>query len=244
MNYYYITGTSRGIGKSLAELLLKDDKNYVTGFSRSCTVKHPHYRHVVLDLSDLDKVSKLNFPRHQNAGRIVLVNNAGYIGEIKRAGRHKRKTLIDTYSINLTSPTVLINKFINTYNDSSAKKIIFNVSSGAGRSPIDAASAYCASKAGLDMFSRVIAEEQKITNAGYRIVSISVGVVDTAMQKMLRDADAGEFSRKAEFIGYKEKKQILHPEYAAEKFAEIIDNIDKINEVVFSFREYENMNIK
>ena len=162
MNYYYITGTSRGIGKSLAELLLKDDKNFVTGFSRTCTLKHSNYRHVRLDLSDLEKVNKLNFPRHENAKRIVLINNSGYIGEIKRAGRLKHKTLIDTYSINLTSPTVLINKFINVYNDSSAEKIIFNVSSGAGRSPIDAASAYCASKAGLDMFSRVIAEEQKI----------------------------------------------------------------------------------
>jgi benzil reductase ((S)-benzoin forming) len=244
MDYYYITGTSRGIGKALAELLLRDDKNFVTGISRSSSINHTNYRRVKLDLSDTAKTAGFEFQTHKDAGKIVLVNNAGHIGEIKRAGNHNHKTLEDTYKINLTAPSILINNFINTYRTSTAKKIIFNVSSGAARHPIDAASAYCASKAGLDMLSKAVAEEQKITGSGFRIVSISVGVVDTLMQKMLRDAGAEEFSRKAEFTSYKEKGQILQPEHTAEKFIEIINNIDKIDDVVFSFREYEKMNIK
>ncbi len=189
MNYYYITGTSRGIGKALAEALLKDKNNFVTGISRTASIDHPNYRHVTLDLSKTKKTAKFEFTEFNDAEKIVLVNNAGFIGEIKRAGNHNNKTLAGTYKVNLTAPSILINNFINTYRSSPAEKIIFNISSGAGRHPIDAASTYSASKAGLDMFSKVVAEEQKITGGDFRIVSISVGVVDTVMQSKLRDAD-------------------------------------------------------
>lgn len=241
MNYYYITGTSRGIGKAFAEALLKDKNNSVTGISRTGAINHPNYRHIILDLSKTKKTSKFEFSNHTDGEKIVLVNNAGHIGGIRRAGNLNRKTLADTYKINLLAPSILINNFINTYRSLPAKKIIFNISSGAARRAIDAASAYSASKAGLDMFSRAVAEEQKITGGDFRIVSISVGVVDTVMQKQLRDADEKEFSRKQEFADYYEKGQIMQPEALAEKFVEIIENIDKINEVVFSIREFEEM---
>jgi benzil reductase ((S)-benzoin forming) len=241
MNFYYITGSSRGIGKSIAELILKDKNNFVTGISRTHSIKHSNYRHVTLDLSDTAKTEKFDFPHHENAERIVLINNSGYIGEIKRTGNHKDKTLIETYNINLTAPSVLINKFIKTYRASAAEKIILNVSSGAARYPVDAWSAYCASKAGLDMFSRDIAEEQKITGLGFKIVSVGPGVVDTDMQKMLRASDENEFSRKDDFVAYKEKGQLYSTEYVSKKYIEILENINKINEIVFSIKEYESV---
>ena len=33
MNYYFITGVSRGIGKALVEELLKNETNYVIGLA-------------------------------------------------------------------------------------------------------------------------------------------------------------------------------------------------------------------
>jgi benzil reductase ((S)-benzoin forming) len=243
MNYYYITGTSRGIGKSLAELLLKDENNFITGISRTNSLKHANYRHVTLDLSDTGKVEKFNFPRHENAAKIVLVNNSGYIGEVKRAGNHEDKMLTDVYNVNLTAPSVLINKFIKIYKDSPAKKIILNVSSGAGAFPIDALSAYCASKAGLDMFSRVVADELRVTKSDFSIVSVAPGVVDTVMQKEIREADENEFSRKADFMGYKEKNQLTGTECAAGKYIEILDKLEKIDKIVFSLKEFADMEI-
>lgn len=241
MNYYYITGTSKGIGKSIAEHLLKDKNNFVTGISRSSSIKKSNYRHVTLDLSDTGRAGKFNFPRHEEAEKIILINNSGYIGEIKRAGNHEDKTLIDSINVNLAAPVILINKFIKTYRDSAAKKIILNVSSGAARYPVDAWSAYCASKAGLDMFSRVIAEEQKFTRGGFKIISVGPGVVDTNMQKMLRESDENEFSRKSDFVAYKEKGQLYSTEYVSKKYIEILENINNINEIVFSIKEYESM---
>jgi benzil reductase ((S)-benzoin forming) len=244
MNYYYITGTSRGIGKALAELLLKDKNNHVTGISRSNSITHKNYNHITLDLSKYENIEKFNFTIHKDARRITLVNNAGYISEIKRTGNHKNADIAVELSVNLIAPSILMNKFIDSYRNSSAEKIILNISSGAGRHPIDAAGAYCASKAGLDMFSRTIAEEQKITRQGFKIASISIGVVDTVMQKMLREADEKEFSRRDEFVSYKEKGFIQSPEYTAERITEVIDNISKVDDVVFSIREFDKMNIK
>ena len=220
---------------------MKGKNNFVTGISRTASIDHPNYRHVTLDLSKPKKTARFQFSNHEDAEQIVLVNNAGHIGGIKRAGNQNYRTLAETYKVNLLAPSILINNFINTYRNSTAMKIIFNISSGAARRPIDAASSYSASKAGLDMFSRAVAEEQKITGGDFRIVSITVSVVDTVMQKELRNADEKEFSRKQEFVGYKEKGQIIQPEALAEKFVEIIENIDKINEVVFSIREFDEM---
>jgi benzil reductase ((S)-benzoin forming) len=241
MNYYYITGTSRGIGKSLAENLLKNKNNFVTGISRTNTITHPNYKHITLDLSNTEETEGFGFSDHKGAGKIVLINNAGHLGGLKRVGNQDNKTIIDSYTVNLIAPSVLINKFIDTYKNSPAEKIIFNVTSGAARRPIDAASTYCASKAGLDMLSRAAAEEQKITGSDFKIVSVGPGVVDTDMQKELRDADEKEFSRRNDFIGYKQKGLYLTPENAAVKFIEIIENIGNINESVFSIREYEAM---
>ena len=40
MNLIYITGSSSGLGKALAELLLEDNKNNVIGIARRETIQH------------------------------------------------------------------------------------------------------------------------------------------------------------------------------------------------------------
>ena len=59
---------------------------------------------------------------------------------------------------------------------------IVNVSSGAAHHVIVAASAYCAAKAALNQFNRVLAaEEPDLT-----VIAVRPGVVDTRMQELLR----------------------------------------------------------
>ena len=71
-----ITGTSRGIGKSLATTYL--DQGYrVIGISRSNTdIKDPNFRSVQTDMSDLDQVSKLKLALRSETIS-GLINNAG-----------------------------------------------------------------------------------------------------------------------------------------------------------------------
>ena len=91
MNYYYITGTSRGIGKALALLLLQENNNYVIGLSRTNTIEHERYEHIDFDLSNFEQVANYGFIDILDAEKVILINNAGMIGDVKHAGNIDNK---------------------------------------------------------------------------------------------------------------------------------------------------------
>jgi benzil reductase ((S)-benzoin forming) len=241
MNFYYITGTSRGLGKALAEhYLAAGPDNKVIGISRTESISHPNYEHYSVDLTDVNQAKVFHFPPHHNAKRVVLINNAGMIGMIKPGGKMSADSLIESYHVNLVSPSLLINSFMNTYEASNAEKIIVNVSSGAGKYPIGGWAGYCAAKAGIDLFSRVIQEEQKEAfGYKFRIHSVAPGVVDTRMQEEIRSADPVDFARLTDFINYKIEDQLAHPELVARKYAYILDHPEKFDEVLLSVKDIQ-----
>ena len=150
-----ITGTGSGIGKALAELLL--DKNYkVVGYSRTNQIIHINFTFIKIDLSDLSATKRLIFPE-ANKSEVLLVNNAATIGTIVPFTKKKPEDIINEYRLNLITPTLLSQKFISTYNENS--KLLINLGSGAANKPIASWSTYCATKAGLDMLTQVITEE-------------------------------------------------------------------------------------
>ena len=239
MNYYYLTGTSRGLGKALAlNLLESSPDNIVIGISRTQAIGHKRYSHFTLDLGDADQVKDFHFPPHHDAKRLVLINNAGVVGLIKPAGRLGAEAIIRNYTTNLIAPTILINSFIESYREWNSPKIIVNISSGAGKNPIDGWGPYCASKAGIDMFSKVVAEEQKLGPAfPFRIMSVAPGVIDTGMQDDIRAANPEDFSRLSHFINYKIENQLAHPEIVARKYAHILMHPEEFPEVLFSVKD-------
>jgi benzil reductase ((S)-benzoin forming) len=239
MNYYYITGASKGIGKALVEHLLKDPSNKVIGISRSRDMEHANYEHVSVDLSNIDEAESFRFMPHHDAKKLVLINNAGALGTVKPVGKLTAHAIAYTYNLNLVAPSVLINNFMHAYSSFKAEKMIVNLSSGAGKYPIDGWSIYCTSKAGLDMFSRVVAEEQKINKGDFKIFSIAPGVVDTGMQDHIRTVDKMDFSRIEDFINYKVSGQLSDPKLLAEKLFRILANADSIEETVISVRDFE-----
>lgn len=247
MNYYYITGTSRGIGKGFADYLLKNSNNRVIGISRQQSINNNNYKHVNLDLTNAEAISNFKFNFHPEAKKIYLINNAGSLGFIKPVGKLDASTIIKNYTLNLIAPSVLSNTFIDFYNTIDAEKVIVNISSGAGKAPVDGWAVYCASKAGLDMFSRVVDEEQKIivqqadkkTDKGFKIFSIAPGIVDTEMQNDIRKASKNNFSRLENFIVFKANNELLDPAIVSEKYFKILEDVINIKEVVFSLKDYK-----
>lgn len=247
MNYYYITGTSRGIGKAFAEHLLENPSNRVIGISRNRSIEHPNYKHSYLDLTDVKAITEFKFDLHANAKKVYLINNAGVLGFIKPIGKLNAATIIKNYTVNLIAPTVLTNAFIQCYDSTDAEKVIVNISSGAGKSPIDGWAVYCASKAGIDMLSRVVDMEQKIRakkpqdniHKGFHIFSIAPGVVNTGMQEEIRAAQKEDFSRLEDFIGYKVNNQLSEPEFVSKKYIDILANINSIKDVLSSIKDYD-----
>ena len=230
MNYYFITGTSSGIGKALAELLLEDATNKVVGISRKCTIKNENYKHFFVDLSDTKSILAFEFEIEniQAPDKIVLINNAGTVGIVNHVGSMDSNDIVKSYTLNLIAPSVLINKFINTFQFQKNNKIILNVSSGAGKKPVDGWSVYCSTKSGLDMFSEVVNCEQKINSfediLNFKIYSIAPGVVDTAMQQEIRKLKKESFSKIENFISLKANNQLLNPKYVAQKYIDVINN--------------------
>ena len=237
MNYYFITGSSKGLGKAIAELLLQAENNFVFGYARSSSITHKRYYHKHVDFANIEAVQKIKFPALKDAKKVVLMNNAGVVGEIKHAGNLTNQKLIDCYTINLIVPTIFANEFVKTYQNTTIEKSIINISSGAAQSAIDGWSIYCATKAGLDMFSRVLQEESNINKTNIKVLSIAPGIIDTEMQQQIRTADSSNFSNISRFVDYKKNGDLASAIDTAQKILRFINEPQLSQNVVCSVRD-------
>lgn len=233
----YITGASSGIGKALAELLLLN-KQEVVGMSRRQTIKHPNYSHIKIDLSDVKQVKAFSFPANFKDD-IILVNNAGTIGPVKPIGQQITEEIVLLNNLNIVAPQVLCNKFIHQYQGNGKPNYqILNISSGAGKQPIDAWATYCASKAAIDLFSETIAEELKARNHNnWKIYSVAPGVVNTEMQTTIRQSNAKDFLRRQDFIDLKVNNELVEASSVAVKLKTVLMQKNMDMPVVFSLRD-------
>lgn len=238
VNYYFITGTSKGIGKAMTdEILLRADVN-VTGIGRNNSHENAKFTFVPLDLADLQSVSEFEFPSCRGAEKIYLVNNAGALGEVRHTGNLDNAHFEAVINLNLTAAMILTNKFLATFSEKNVPLVVLNISSGAGKNAIDGWGAYCASKAGLDIFSRVVAEEAAISGKKHmRIFSVAPGIVDTGMQEQIRTNSRQNFSRIQQFAEYKSTGQLADPRLTAQKLISILDLPEKFPETVFSAKD-------
>ncbi|MTI31047.1 SDR family NAD(P)-dependent oxidoreductase [Xanthovirga aplysinae] len=241
MNFYFITGTSRGLGKGLAEVLLSSEENRVIGVSRSKTIEHERYKHIAVDLLNLDEVEKelsSIFSTDERPSSLVLINNAGILGEMAYSGELSSRKVEDVFKLNVTVPAVLMNEFIRIFADVSVDKTILNISSGAARNEYDGWSNYCASKAALDMLSKVIAVEQKIKGNPLKIYSAAPGVVESAMHEQIRSTNQENFSAKGKFLNMKANDLLMSPQDAAKKLLYLIDNSSDYPDVIQDVRDF------
>jgi benzil reductase ((S)-benzoin forming) len=241
MNYFFITGTSRGIGKALCNRLLENSSNKVIGISRSQTIFHPNYKHIDFDLSGTAKLSDISgkfFDIEGTVDKVVLVNNAGILGEVGYFGNISDNSLTTLYNVNVIAPALLMNHFIKKFKDFSIEKIIINISSGAGSRPMDGWGGYCSSKAAINMMSEVAALENKIRNNKFNIYALAPGVVDTEMQGEIRKVDNEDFSELDRFIKMKKNNELSDPDATAKKIIYLINNAHKYSVVVQDVRKF------
>lgn len=239
MDYYFITGTSRGIGKALAELLLKNENNIVYGFSRSNSIDAKNYIHKKFDLGNPDMVKDFEFPELKDAGSVTLVSNSAAGMEIKSLGKLSSENIIYVYNVNLVSPSIMMNNFIKKFQQLKCRRIILNISSGAAYKAIESWSVYCASKAALAMISEVTDVEQKLNHPDNPVYVFSVGpgVVNTEMQTKLRNVSPEDFSMVDKFIEYYEKKELAEPEDIAVKLHKLLQSPVNFDKVALTVRE-------
>ncbi|WP_342626382.1 SDR family NAD(P)-dependent oxidoreductase [Belliella baltica] len=239
---FIITGASKGIGRALVDQLSENTEHQIIGISRSSIYEEKsNIQHLSLDLGDFDAIiNSLSqiFPEG-NFERIVLINNAGWIGQIDYFGKIDAKSIQKIHNINTIAPALLMNGFVRKYRDTkNSERTVINISSGAAKKGIDGWSGYSSSKAALNMMTEAAQEEANKSNSKIKFFALSPGVVDTKMQEDIRSAPEDGFSLLGKFKGLKADNALSSPEEAAEKIIFLIENRDQFEGVLQDVREF------
>lgn len=195
---------------------------------------------MTFDLADIQNLLKelpLLFSEATGYEKIVLINNAGTLGDIGHLGDIENNSIPHLFDLNVTAPILLMNQFMKDFKEFDGEKVIINVSSGAGKNAVDGWSGYCASKAALDMATKVAAKEAEIDENGFIIKAIAPGVVDTEMQTQIRSTDKKSFSGVEKFKNLKTDNQLSSEQEVAEKYFHFIDNLEQYPDVILDVRD-------
>ncbi|MGN1078945.1 MAG: SDR family NAD(P)-dependent oxidoreductase [Alphaproteobacteria bacterium] len=165
-----ITGTSRGIGRSLAEYYTSKGHT-VVGCSRSeCDFKHNLYAHFTVDMSDETAVNDFAAAVRKQFGHMdALINNAGVasMNHFMLTPLETAKRLMNT---NFFGPFAAIRAFIALLKKSEHPRIV-NFSTVAVPFNLDGELAYVSSKAAVEELTKILAKEL----AGFKITVNAVG---------------------------------------------------------------------
>lgn len=236
MNFYIVTGTSRGLGEAIASKLISPE-NYLFCISRSTNeslIKQSEdmkskVEYINVDLNEIEGIDTMmsrifNVINESEVHSIHLINNAGVLGPIEPVGLSSSNEIIKNVNVNLIAPMLLTNLFISHTNKYNVDKRIINISSGAGKHPYFGWSSYCSTKAGLDLFTQCTGLEQSNnTESPVTICSIHPGVIDTEMQVEIRNTDKNNFVDLEQFIAFKEEGILQTPDSVADVVIKLLE---------------------
>ena len=188
-----ITGTSRGLGKSLAEFFLNSGY-FVYGCSRNITpINNKNYRHFLTDIHDDSAVASM-FSEIHKFGRPLnfLINNAG-VSQSSLGILTSSDTALHILRVNLIGNFLVTRAALKLMLKQQFGRIVnfssINVPLGSAGSSI-----YNASKIGVEAMSKSLARECgtadiTINTIGLSMVSNS-GMVDKLGAKALADKNS------------------------------------------------------
>jgi len=233
---YIVTGASRGLGAALAQALLtpgnrlvcvaRGDNPALERAAAAAGVTLDWHRQ---DLSQPEAAAQWLTAVLDAIGAppasATLVLNAGVIEPISPVAGLRADTLVPHLLTNLATPMTMTAAFLAASERFGCPRKVLAISSGAARRPIEGWSAYCAGKAGLDMFVRSINAEyaQAPAERAVRAVALAPGVVDTGMQSTIRSADFAQVQR---FRDLKAQDQLASPEDVARRIAAFLQRPD------------------
>jgi benzil reductase ((S)-benzoin forming) len=140
--------------------------------------------------------------------------------------------------VGLEAPMLLTSAFLAATRDWKIPRRVLNISSGLGRRPMASQAAYCTAKAGLDMMTRCAALDEASRDNGARLCSLAPGVIDTEMQKQLRDSDPASFPDHARFAAMHSESQLASAEDTAERILNFLDRDDFGTEPIADIRDH------
>ena len=158
MKSIVITGTRKGIGKSLAEHYLAEGWQ-VAGCSRGeSSISHDNYRHFSLDVSDeLAVVAMARAVKSEFGGVDALINNAG-IASMNHALLTPVETVNRILSTNVVGTFLFCREMAKLMRGCKAGRIV-NFTTVAHPLNLEGEAIYAASKAAVESLTRILARE-------------------------------------------------------------------------------------
>lgn len=233
MHGFIITGTSRGIGAALAENVLTDSHSLL-GISRSENptlnrlAQNGNFVFCTWDLGKPEESAKafdeglaewLEKPWES----LTFIQNAGALEPVTPVGTATNLSKIThAINVNVTTPMLLTEHFIARTQALPIDKRLVFISSGAALKGREGWGTYCSSKAAINMYAECIFLEQARQTHPIKVTALAPGVVDTAMQDLLRELPESRFPSVGRFISLKNENQLWTPKYVAERIIELL----------------------
>ena len=175
MKTILITGTSSGVGATIAYDYIQKGWN-VIGFARSESLfNYPNYKHYQVDISKIYTSLSDTFDQIGDTKIDILVNNAA-VFKMKPFSETSIEEIYDMIDINLKG-AMCVTKFALQNMEKGSR--IFFINSVAGLEELENQSVYCASKHGLTGFAGVLGKE--LQPRGIKVTSIHPGGINTPL---------------------------------------------------------------
>lgn len=189
MRNVIVTGGTRGIGKSISEIFLKNGDRVFAVYEKNEQAAREIAQlgaiTIRADVSKSEDVSKIMETVHKFGKTNILINNAG-IAQIKPFADLSENDWDKMFDVNVKSAFLMSKAVLSDMLVDKTGKII-NISSIWGQTGGSCEVHYSASKSALIGFTKALAKELGLS--GICVNCIAPGVIDTEMNKEI-DADA------------------------------------------------------
>lgn len=223
-----ISGSTGGIGKEISKLCLASDKiqkciflykneeKYQTLFGDFNSSRVEKYLYNMESDFQKDIIGDIFACEKE----IKLILNAFTIEPIKHIADLEMKDICENININILAQLNLINTIVKWSKNNNKELYIVNMNSGAAYKALKGWSLYSGAKAYINIYLKTLVAEEAL-----KIVSYDPGVVNTPMQKIIRETEGSDFEQKILFEGYLENNLLRRPELvAADIFKKYISN--------------------
>jgi NAD(P)-dependent dehydrogenase (short-subunit alcohol dehydrogenase family) len=214
-----ITGASQGLGAAIASIAAERGAQVVLAARSAAALERQAQQieqrggsalSVVSDISRFEDCQRIVDRTLQVFGKIdALINNAATIEPLATISQIHDEEWRQHFAVNLHGPAMLCQLAIPHLRQTQGR--VINVTSHGAEIAIAGASAYSASKAALNRFSKVLAVEEP----AIAVILFIPGEVDTHMQEVLRTKGQANEEVHRFFMELYEQGKLLSPETPA-----------------------------